>query len=74
MIYERRSWFASDSVGGSGGPSSSSSSSSLPYASSLPFLVEETRVEGCESSTRPNDNVGNWPAWNKPSNGALELN
>ena len=59
-------------VGGGGGPSSLSSSSSPPSASSSPSLVEETGVEGSESGTGPNGNVGKRPAWNKPSNGALE--
>ena len=42
------------SVGGGGGPSSLLSSSS-------PFLVEETGVEGSESGTGLNDNVGKKP-------------
>ena len=61
------------SVGGGGGPFSSSSSS-LSSTSSSPFLVEETGVEGYDSGTGLNNNVGKWPTWNKRPNGALELN
>ncbi|XP_062101897.1 la-related protein 1C [Humulus lupulus] len=59
-------------AGGGGGPSSSSSSPP-PSASSSPSLVEETGVESSESGTGPNGNAGKRPAWNMPSNGAVEV-
>ncbi|XP_050383026.1 la-related protein 1C-like [Argentina anserina] len=49
------------------------SSSSSQSNSSSPTLVDESVGEGSENGSGPNGNAGKKPAWNKPSNGAIEV-
>ncbi|KAK9948357.1 hypothetical protein M0R45_003938 [Rubus argutus] len=55
---------------GAAAPSSSSSSQSN---SPSPSPMEESVGDGSENGSGPNGNAGKKPAWNKPSNGAIEI-
>ena len=49
------------------------SSSSSQFNSPSPSPVEESVGDGSENGSGPNGNAGKKPAWNKPSNGAIEI-